>query len=109
MSEYTDAVERNLKGMNGVSVGSCPGCEQCRDDNNPDMSMEEFASEWSSGNTSDDAGFSWSECGICGSRLGGDRYTWHWLDDNNEIRHENDCCVDCAMYLANGDEPEEWS
>ena len=29
---FTDAVERNLKGLTAVSSGVCPGCEQCRDE-----------------------------------------------------------------------------
>ncbi len=36
---------------------------------------------------------------------------WHWIDPNDpkrEINHEGDMCDDCALYLANGDEPESW-
>jgi hypothetical protein len=108
MSDYTDAVEAGLKGIDAPSVGVCPGCEQCRDDLAPDMSMEEFEEAWQSGDICDEASFSYSGCGICGTRLGGDRYVWHWLDDNNNIIHEDDCCVDCALFMANGDEPEQW-
>lgn len=117
MSEYTDAVEYHLKGCKGVSVGVCPGCEECRDIFAEDMTMEEFEEEWHTGDVCDEGGFSRSRCGICGSRLGGNRYIWHWIlvpegktvsDPESRIIHEDDCCVDCLMYLANGDEPEEW-
>jgi hypothetical protein len=88
MSAYTEAVERNLKGLEAVSTGNCPGCNECSDANG-------------------DPYFSWSPCEICGSRLGGDRESWHALMDNKLIHCEN-ACVDCVVYLANGDEPENW-
>lgn len=84
-SEYAAAVERGLEGLMFVSVGSCDA-QRC----------------------SDEPSFSWSPCGICGSRLGGDRYTWH-ADMDGELQHYSDACVDCVMYIENGDEPESWS
>jgi hypothetical protein len=72
------------------------------------MSMAEFDDAWSTGEICDEPSFDACECGICGSRLGGDRFVWHWLADDNEIQHEDDACIDCVMLLANGDEPEEW-
>ena len=108
MSEYTDAVERGLRGLTSASVGACPGCEQCRDMFAPDATMEEFDEMWHKGELCYESSFSYLECGICGSYLGGDRCVWHWLADDNEVQHEDDCCFDCAMYMANGDEPENW-
>lgn len=59
----------------------------------------------------EEGGFSWSECDICGSSLGGDRYPAHWIytapDGRRSIEHER-VCVDCLMYAANGDVPESW-
>ena len=107
MSKYTDAVERGLDGLKCVSVGLCEGCDECYQtygDNDP----SEFVDMMRNGELSDEGGFSSSECGICGSKLGGDRYIWHWVDEYNTIIHENDCCRDCLMYLANGDEPDSW-
>lgn len=56
--------------------------------------------------------FSWSSCGICGSHLGGDREVWHAVFEDasmgDDILHFNDACVDCVIYIANGDEPEHW-
>ena len=31
MSEFTEAVERGLKGLTAVSTGICPGCDECRE------------------------------------------------------------------------------
>ena len=102
MSAYTDAVERGLKGLEAPSVGMSPGCPQCEELRIGDELIDEGS-------------FSWSGCGICGSSLGGDRYVWHWLEPHREegrteaeLHHEDDACADCVMYLANGDEPEQW-
>lgn len=108
MSKFTDAVERGLKNLKFASTGVCPGCEQCRDIFAPDLTMEEFEEAWQSGDIEESSSFSHSECGICGTRLGGDRYIWHWVDDKNNIIHEDDACQDCVLYMANGDEPDEW-
>ena len=107
MSEYSDRVEHYLKGLEAVSTGICPGCEECRDTYSPESTMDEYDGLWSSGEVCDEGGFSCSHCEICGSGLGGDRYLWHAVDSNNEIIHGDNCCVDCLMYLNNGDEPEE--
>jgi hypothetical protein len=37
--------------------------------------------------------------------MGGDREVWHFIMDG-KIQHGDGACVDCIMYLANGDEPE---
>lgn len=113
MSEYTDAVARGLDGMKGVSSGECPGCERCAERH--DMTPDEHRAAWHDGKVDDaEESFSWQPCGICGTTLGGDRSTWHWIsggDDHGkggEIVHEDDMCTDCVLYLANGDEPESW-
>ena len=91
MSRYTESVEATLKGLVGISTGICPGCKECRDEYGQDESVEPY--------------FSWSNCDICGSTLGGAREPWHALDKHNEIVHGDCVCTDCVMYLANGDEP----
>lgn len=53
----------------------------------------------------EDGGFSWSDCEICGSTLGGDRFPWHAIGSDGRILHGT-CCADCTVYLANGEEPE---
>lgn len=105
MSAFTDAIQANVGELKAVSTGVYPGCETCRDQLAPTLSMEEFDELWGPG---DDTRFSWSPCDICGTTLGGDREVWHYLDENNEICHEDNACTDCVMYLANGYEPDEW-
>ena len=87
VSAYTEAVERELRGVEAVSVGAAKDCGEC------------FACE-------PEAVFSWSSCDGCGSSLGGDRYPGHGLIDGTLYHFE--FCVDCVQYIANGDEPEEW-
>ena len=65
---------------------------------------EAFREEWHAGRVVSEGGFSWSECDICGSRLGGDREVWHYVADG-EIVHADGACVDCVQYLANGTVP----
>ena len=71
-----------------------------------------FDEAWSSGRVDSEPSFSHGSCGICGSHLGGDREVWHAIipDENGsvigrEILHSDDACIDCVVYLANGDEP----
>lgn len=111
MSAYTDAVTRGLQGMEAVSSGTCPGCAECMDvDGYTDA--EKHRADWHTRDMpSRDESFSWRPCGVCGSTLGGDRHTWHWIDPNDPthaIEHESDMCGDCVFYLANGEEPEDW-
>lgn len=111
MSEFSEAVERGLAGMTGISSGTCPGCAECMEiDGHSDEQEHKLA--W---NTSDlpsaSGSFSWRPCGVCGTTLGGDRNVWHWIDERDasrEIHHEHDMCDDCALFLASGEEPEHW-
>ncbi len=53
----------------------------------------------------DEGSFSSSRCGCCGSYLGGDRFKVHgWFTHNGELWHGG-CCVDCLMFIANGELP----
>lgn len=95
MSNFTDAVEHNCEGIETVAVG-CRGikCEYAEGD--PNHACE--------------ASFSWHSCDSCGSGLGGDRLPASGLirDKSGELELiEMSICVDCAMYHANGEEPEE--
>lgn len=135
---YVERVEANLAGLDAVSVGTCPGCDECRGnygdeyrvefDDDADRftfpaadgaewpteaeaeaaAREAFADAWRSGKAEceDPGGFSSGGCGVCGSPLGGDRFTWHALGDGGRLLHFDDACTDCVLYLANGDVPE---
>ena len=97
MSAYTDALDVHLEGLTAVSSGACPGCVACGE---PDTDDEmDIANE---------GHFSWRSCDSCGSTLGGDRYAAHGIDDDDGENVHLDICVDCLMFLANGDEPEDW-
>ena len=107
MNDFTDAMDRQLEGLEFVSSGAIAGCPECwggftdQDDDN----AREIAEEPS---------FSWASCDSCGSHLGGDRHPAHgWLTIDAKLAPLHtlvhlDICTDCLMYLANGDEPDEW-
>jgi hypothetical protein len=89
--EYVDRVNRYLSGTEAVSVGPCPGCEECAD------CLRE------NGEYHEDPWFSWQPCEICGE-LAGDRQSWHGIIDGHIVH--SSCCTDCVLYIANGDVPE---
>lgn len=109
MSAFTDSIDHELQGLEAVSAGPCPGCSECfpdaSDADEPTNDEHDLASE---------PHFSWSTCECCGSRLGGDRHPAHGLIPNADGSLKGaalvhfDICVDCLLYLANGDEPESW-
>ena len=70
-------------------------------------SRERFYLDWQEGRVYSDPSFSGEPCGICGSHFAGDREPFHYLM-RGEIEHSEGACVDCVVYLANGDEPEQW-
>lgn len=147
MSRYTQAVTRGLEGLEAVSTGLCPGCEECRSEFRDYRPDEDFASDaddaplvWRfkarkeetfateeaaevaaraafdedvrNGDACADPFFSWEGCDICGSSLGGDFEPWHAVKVGKSVAeglfHGSHACVDCIIYLANGDEPEAW-
>lgn len=104
MSKYTKAVEHQLKGIENLNPSLCASCSDCG--GKWGMEEEEFADAIENGEAFDEGSFSWSSCEGCGSILGGNRYVVHGFMDDNIIHL--DVCVDCLVYLANGDEPENW-
>ena len=105
MTKYAEAVERNLEGLQAVSTGPCPGCAECADLFGYD-DIEEYSAAYETGEICSEGGFSWDGCGVCGSGLGGTMEVWHALGSDGELLHFSDACVECVVYLANGDEPE---
>ncbi len=89
-TEYVERVNTYLAGVEAVSAGPCPGCEECSD------------CQALNGEYHEDPWFSWAPCEICHG-LAGDRQSWHGIIDG-EIVHGS-CCTDCVMYIANGDLP----
>jgi hypothetical protein len=104
---YIAAVEAGLQGLKAVSTGYCPGCSQCSEDLGYD-DIDDYNADYERGAVSNEGSFSWQGCDICGSTLGGNMEVWHWMDAEGEIMHESCACVDCVMYLANGDLPDSW-
>lgn len=99
MSAFTDAVAYQLAGIEAVSTGShLEDCALCPDDIEYDDGVHY---------PDDPASFSRNGCDCCGSTVGGDREVCHGLIDG-ELWHGR-ACIDCVMYLANGDEPENWA
>lgn len=91
--EYEERVAYYLDGLKFISTGYCPGCAECTE---------------TYGETDDDGhypevegSFSWESCEICNRPLGGDRFPWHAVNDDDEIIH-GECCVDCMYYLEYG-------
>lgn len=104
MSEYTERVARALDGLDGVSTGVCPGCITCSKDYGFHDDLAAFEAAYDAGEVVGETYFSWRACSVCGSHLGGDREPLHYVLDG-EIHHDSGACVDCIVYLANGDEP----
>ena len=96
MSQFTQSVDTYCKGLDAVAIG-CRGIECEYAEGDEDHSCE--------------ASFSSVQCDSCGSSLAGDRLEAYGLytEMNCELQTiKMDVCVDCAMYHANGEEPEDW-
>jgi hypothetical protein len=66
---------------------------------------------WEAGEIVEEPHFSWSHCDTCGSALGGDRHDGHGILESGESKGEMvhlSMCVDCLLYFANGDLPDQW-
>ena len=68
---------------------------------------EQFEEAMDNGEIVQEPFFSWEGCDLCGSHLGGNFEPWHAVDANNEIVHGQRACVDCVVYLANGELPDD--
>ena len=81
---YIHNFKKGSEGLEALSSGHCPGCEECGDDE--EVEPQHF-SHW--------------PCDICSRRLGGDRYPSHYIDDDNEINHIS-ICANCVYYMEYG-------
>lgn len=96
MTDYTDAIERNLQGVEAFSTGVACGCSECGTESydDPNDIPEELG----------EGSFSWSACESCDSTLGGDRYPAHgWVDGS--LCHWS-ICVDCLFFHNYGTVPD---
>lgn len=100
-TKFEKAVNDNLKGIESISVSLLSNCITCLSDNNC------TADEIENGIVSDEGSFSWRSCESCSSNLGGNRYSAHGVNVDNEIIHF-EVCEDCLFYLSNGDVPDNW-
>ena len=103
MADFLNAVRRECEGLT-VAPGAAPGCTECLECGDPD----EPGDDWY--DLANEPHFSRTSCDSCGSRLGGDRYPAHGVPSataDAPVVHM-DVCVDCLMFHANGDEPEDW-
>ena len=85
-----------------IDPSPCPGCGKCRPLSEEDA-VDEPSNVWY--DLAAEPSFSWSPCDGCGSRLGGNRYPAHTLDEDSQIIHL-EICEDCLVFFANGDDTE---
>jgi len=107
MSHYTQAFTHGIEGLDALSTGLCPGCEECASTfgyNSP----EAFNAAYEIQAVHDEGSFSWQGCDLCGSTLGGTKYIGHYLDSNGDLCHLDYICVDCLGYMEYEEEPEDW-
>ena len=74
-----------------ISIGTIRECECC------DCECPE--DEDCTCNNNIEPYFSWGECDLCETSLGGDRYDGHGIDENGEIVHIA-ICEDCDGELG---------
>jgi len=95
-TKYQANVERNLKGLEFISTGACPGCDECGLDHDAPQAQIAEASE---------AHFSWRSCECCGSSLGGNREPAHGYikrDEGRALLVHMDVCTDCVYFINYG-------
>lgn len=110
MSRFTDSIAHYLDGLH-IATGSAASCPECCQSFGLDPDGDTDENQAAIDESGDEGGFSWSQCDSCGTTLGGDRHAAHgWpIGDNAADLIHLDICTDCALFHANGDEPETWS
>lgn len=106
LTEFEQAIQANWPDEFPLSTGICPTCPDCQ--RAWDLTPRAFYLAYEAGEIFDEGGFSWQSCECCGSTFGGDRYPAHYVETDGKIGHI-EICVDCLLYLANGDLPETWT
>lgn len=67
--------------------------------------VDKRANELKYHSVGEECGFSWWPCYTCQRPLGGDRHELRYVGEDNEVYIE-EICIDCALYIANGEIPE---
>ena len=106
MTPFEKAFQRGLEGLRAESSGFLAECDECRD-NHDFCCVHSAKAAVEAGDSLSEGSFSWEPCDICGSHLGGDRFSAHALDDDGQIIHL-EVCTDCVMFMANGELPDNW-
>ena len=109
MSKFTKAIERNWPDYT-IAPGTSHKCDECTQGVEIDEDDIETLQMYNEGS------FSWQECESCGSTLGGERHNAHAIHKEAfgpdakqpDNVHHVDICIDCLIFYANGDEPENW-
>ena len=100
---WKEGFERNTKGIDAISTGFSPVCEECREAHGICCRYKAEAM-YEVGDIVDEPHFSWNACDFCDSGLGGDREAAHgWIGD--KLVHFN-ICTDCVVYINNGELPD---
>lgn len=99
--DHAIEVENALGSVAIGLFGCCPECQSAYG-----MEPREFYRAVHVDHTvNDEGGFSWHNCELCNSPLGGDRYAAHASKQvNGRWQHTHlDVCVDCLFAVDNGE------
>lgn len=109
MCKFTDAIDSNWPDY-VIAPGASHSCHECT--GGEDIDSDDYKAL----QAYDEGSFSWHECDSCSSTFGGNRFNAHAIHKEafgpeakrpNDVHHV-DICVDCLMFHANGNVPEEW-
>lgn len=98
-AQYERDVSCGLNGLDFVSTGVSPACQECADSRGFDT-LEDLERACEAGDVVEEGSFSWARCDCCRAEAG-DRYDAHARDDNDELVHL-DVCADCLQYINYG-------
>ena len=92
-----------------VAIGLLGTCRECQSQHAA-TPREFYSGVHETQEIFDEGHFSWSQCDLCGSHFGGDRFAAHASQEvGGKWTHTHlDVCADCLFALANGEDyPDE--
>ncbi len=104
---YIDAFNRRTSDLQFLSCGICSKCSDCQSTFDAgELTLERLIQD----GLTDEGGYSRSGCDCCGSSLYQMLYAGHAYVDlgGKQVLTHLDLCVDCMLYIANGQLPERW-